>query len=198
MGGLCHNPRRGSLRPAVISEVSPVGRPAVSGQLHRRHRAPVGGPWSSLPSPLHACKARRWASNRAVGARGGGVDSGPETINSLFYGEKKRLIARVVGALSCTETSPRCPLAAAERVTRWGGTAALLVCPLYRPFGLFPPVFAKFISLQELKQQYCPLAEKLFAAEKSEVLPVPAMLQEIGTAVYITRQTKTKLLPNLV
>ena len=61
-----------------------------------------------------------------------------------------------------------------------------------------PPVFTKFTSLQELKQQRCPLAEELFVAEKSEVLPVPAILQGISTAAEINRQTETKLLPSLV
>lgn len=43
-------------------------------------------------------------------------------------------------------------------------------------FCFFATVFIKFISLQELKQQHCPLAEELFLAEKSQALAVPAML----------------------
>lgn len=54
---------------------------------------------------------------------------------------------------------------------------------LFMGFLVFAPLFTKFISLQELKQQYCPLAEERFAAEKSEVSPVPAVLQGVGTAV---------------
>lgn len=41
---------------------------------------------------------------------------------------------------------------------------------------LLLPVVPVFISLQSLSKQYCPLAEELLAAEKGEVLLVPAVL----------------------
>ncbi|XP_009318601.1 PREDICTED: rhophilin-2 [Pygoscelis adeliae] len=58
------------------------------------------------------------------------------------------------------------------------------LCPRggHRAVWFLPQVVTKFISLQELKQQYGPLAEELLAAGKSEALPVPAILQGIGTA----------------
>lgn len=55
--------------------------------------------------------------------------------------------------------------------------------PSLQAVWFLPLVVTKFISLQELKQQYGPLAEELLAAGKSEALPVPAILQGIGTAV---------------
>lgn len=64
-------------------------------------------------------------------------------------------------------------------------------------FFFFATVFVKFVSLQERKQ-HCPLAEELFLAEKSQALPVPAMLQGIATTLKITRETEAKLGPNHV
>lgn len=50
--------------------------------------------------------------------------------------------------------------------------------PSLQAVWFLPPVVTKFISLQDLKQQYCPLAEEQLAAEKSKVLPVQLCCKE--------------------
>lgn len=100
-------------------------------------------------------------------------------------GKKESLLHQVVAAHLCPKIPLRCTSATVGR------HVCFALLPFLQGVWVLPPVVTKFISLQELKQQHCPLAEKLLAAEKGEVLPVPAVLQGISTAV--TRQTETKI-----
>lgn len=116
----------------------------------------------------------------------------------LWIRHHKQLILRSRGKKSLAHEVVAAPPRRTSAGLHGEGTSASLGCLVTGCLFFLPPVFTKFISFQDVKHQYHPLAKELFAAGKSEVVPGPAALRAVGTAVEITRQAETKLLLSLV